>query len=85
MTRNGKTTTKYQYSRSWSLLESKSDLCPRCGKPGYIKYYYLGLNDKVKNWFRNEAMCKKNAITLAGKRSLAWENFELASEKRNLG
>ena len=59
MTRNGKTITKYQYSRSWSLLESKSDLCPRCGKPGYIKYYYLGLNDKVKNWFRNEAMCKK--------------------------
>ena len=59
MTRNGKTTTKYQYSHSFSILESKSDLCPNCDKPGYIKYYYLGLNEKVKNWFRNEAMCKK--------------------------
>lgn len=61
MTRNGKTTTKYQYSRNCSILESKSDLCPHCGKPGYIKYHYmyLGLNEKVKNWFRNEAMCKK--------------------------
>lgn len=61
MTRNGKTTTKYQYSRSCSILESKSDLYPHCGKSGYIKYYYmyLGFNEKVKNWFRNEAMCKK--------------------------
>ena len=49
MTRKGKTTTKYQYSRSWSVMESKSDLCAHCGKHGYIKYYYLGLNDKVKN------------------------------------
>ena len=40
-------------------MESKSDLCAHCGKHGYIKYYYLGLNDKVKNWFRNEIMCKK--------------------------
>ena len=49
MKRKGKTTTKYQYSRSWSVMESKSDLCAHCGKHGYIKYYYLGLNDKVKN------------------------------------
>ena len=59
MTRKGKTTTKYQYSPSWSVMESKSDLCTHRGKHGYIKYYYLGLNDKVKDWFRNETMCKK--------------------------
>lgn len=40
-------------------MESKFDLCFYCGKYGYIKYYYFGLNDKVKNWFGNEIMCKK--------------------------
>ena len=34
------TTTNYQYSRSWSIMDSKSDLCPQCGKHAYIKYYY---------------------------------------------
>ena len=66
-------------------MESQDELCPHCGKKGYIKYYYLGLHSKVKNWFRNEAMCKTNAVTLGRKRALAWKNFKLASEKRNLG
>ena len=58
-TRNGETHTKYEYSRKWSIMESKDELCSHCGKEGYIKYYYLGLNAKVKNWFRSEIMCKK--------------------------
>ena len=58
-TRNGQTSTKYQYNRMWSVMESRDELCPHCSNKGYIKYYYLGLNDKVKNWFQSEAMCQK--------------------------
>ena len=43
----------------WSIMESQDELCPHCGKKGYIKYYYLGLHSKAKNWFQNEAMCKQ--------------------------
>ena len=58
-TRSGKTHTKYEYSRKWSIMESKDEFCSHCGKKGYIKCYYLGLNAKVKNWFRSESMCRK--------------------------
>jgi len=47
-TRSGKTHTKYEYSCKWSFMESKDELCSHCGKKGYIKYYYLSLNAKVK-------------------------------------
>jgi len=40
-------------------MESKDELCFHCGKKGYTKYYYLGLNAKVKNWFRTESMFRK--------------------------
>lgn len=58
-TRNGKTTKKYKYSRKWGIMESKYELCPNCKKCGYIKYYYLGLHEKLKNWFHNPDMCRK--------------------------
>jgi len=57
--RNGKITKKYYYTRKWSIMEYQDELCPHCGNPGYIKYYYLGLHDKLKNWFRDKEMCKK--------------------------
>ena len=59
ITKDGKTSMKYHYNRMWSIMESQDELCPHCGKKGYIKYYYLGLHSKVKNWFWNEAMCKQ--------------------------
>ena len=51
---------KYAYSRNWSVMSSKDELCPHCGNTGYIKYYYLGLDNKVKNWFKTKSMCRKN-------------------------
>lgn len=57
--RCGKTSVKYNYSRSWSVMSSKDELCPHCGNGGYIKYYYLGLSSKVKNWFKTKSMCRK--------------------------
>ena len=47
--RCGKTSVKYVYSRNWSVMSSKDELCPHCGSSGYIKHYYLGLSSKVKN------------------------------------
>jgi hypothetical protein len=58
-TRNGKTTTKLVYSGKYSLMENKNDSCKHCGNRGYLKYYYLGLKAKVKNWFRDPDMCRK--------------------------
>lgn len=58
-TRNGKTSKKFVYSGKYSILENKDDLCIHCGKKGYLKYYYLGISTKVKNWFKNVDMCRK--------------------------
>ena len=33
--------------------------CRHCGKSGTIKYYYLGLSDKIKTWFSDVRMCEK--------------------------
>ena len=35
--RCGKTSVKYVYSRNWSVMSSKDELCPHCGSSGYIK------------------------------------------------
>ena len=40
-------------------MENKYDGCLHCGKEGYIKYMYLGLENKMKNWFRSKTMCTK--------------------------
>ena len=58
-TRDGKTTKKFVYDGKYSVMENKHDRCPHCGNKGYIKYMYLGLENKVKNWFRNKTMCTK--------------------------
>ena len=61
-------------------MESKSDLCHHCGKHGkrgYIKYYYLGLNGKVKTWFRNEPMCKKKCYRTGRKKITGWEELQV--------
>ena len=56
MTRDGNTTKKFVYDGKYSVVEN---MCPHCGNTGYIKYMYLGLENKVKNWFRNKTMCTK--------------------------
>lgn len=43
----------------WDLMESPSSLCKHCGRPGSIKYYYLGLSDKIRTWFSDVNMCRK--------------------------
>ena len=50
---------KYSYSGKYSIMEGKDDLCTHCGKKSYLTYYYLGLNSKIKNWFRSETLCEK--------------------------
>lgn len=58
-TRSGKTTSTISYTGKYSVVENKDDLCVHCGKKPYMKYYYLGLSTKVKNWFKSLDMCKK--------------------------
>ena len=50
---------KYSYSGKYSIMEGKDDLCTHCGKKCYLTYYYLGLNSKIKNWFRNKTLWEK--------------------------
>lgn len=48
--RCGMTSVKYNYSRSWSVMSSKDELCPHCGN---------GLRSKVKNWFKTKSSAEK--------------------------
>ena len=57
--RNGKTHTKFVYSGNYSIMDQKDSLCTHCGNKGYLKYYSLVLESKVKNWFKTETMCQK--------------------------
>ncbi|XP_048578361.1 uncharacterized protein LOC125560609 isoform X2 [Nematostella vectensis] len=51
--------TRIKYTGKYSLMTSKDEVCSNCGNKGVIAYYYLGLQNKVKNWFRDENMCNK--------------------------
>jgi len=57
--RNGETTKKTVYTGTYSIMENKDDKCHHCGSPGAIKYLYLGITSKIKNWFRNKKLCEK--------------------------
>ena len=56
---DGDSGPKYSYTGKYSVMENKDDLCMNCGKKHYLTYYYLGLNSKVKNWFRSKNLCEK--------------------------
>ena len=43
----------------WDLMDSPSSTCKYCGRTGSIKYYYLGLSDKIRTWFSDPNMCSK--------------------------
>ena len=43
----------------WDVVEDPNALCRHCGKKGSIKYYYLGLSDKIRTWFGDFSMCEK--------------------------
>lgn len=47
------------HKRHWDILDKKTDTCRHCGKPGKLKYYYLGLKGKVKQWVASPEMCRK--------------------------
>jgi hypothetical protein len=51
--------SKIKYNGKYSVMENKNDMCRHCGKQGFITYYYLGLENKVKNWFCDPNMCQK--------------------------
>lgn len=43
----------------WDLMDSPNATCRHCGKNGKIKYYYLGLSEKIRTWFSDPSMCEK--------------------------
>lgn len=43
----------------WDVMEDKEALCRYCKKAGSIKYYYLGISQKIKLWCGNKDMCDK--------------------------
>lgn len=45
----------------WDIMDSESKVCRHCGEKGKIKYYYLGLHGKMKQWFSDPEMCEKMA------------------------
>ena len=47
------------HKRHWDIMDKKTDTCRHCGQPGNLKYYYLGLRGKVKQWTSSPEMCRK--------------------------
>lgn len=45
----------------YRVMKSLQELCQYCKQPGPIKYYYIGLKNRVVNWASNRVMCKKIA------------------------
>lgn len=43
----------------WDVMDDPNATCRFCGNKGAIKYYYLGLPDKIKRWFSDPVMCDK--------------------------
>lgn len=43
----------------WDVMENAEGKCRHCGKEGSIKFYYLGISDKIQLWCANHTMCKK--------------------------
>ena len=58
----------------YGLMERSSQLCPHCGKPGSIPYYYIGLNSKLKLWCKDRDMCKKMTYHMKEKDHWFYEN-----------
>ena len=50
---------KHVYSGKWDIMQDKKQTCKHCGRKGKIKYYYLGLENKVKLWCSDVEMCQK--------------------------
>ena len=49
------------HNANYDVMGSKSSCCRFCGKPGTIKYNYLGLPQKVKLWCSDATFCEKMA------------------------
>lgn len=47
------------HKQHWDIMQSASEKCRFCGEVGTIKYYYLGLHSKVKQWTEDPDMCSK--------------------------
>lgn len=47
------------HPNNYSIMNSSEDLCQYCKRPGSINYYYLGLQNRVKQWCSRKDMCKK--------------------------
>ena len=50
---------KHLYNGKWDIMDGKKQTCKHCGGKGKIKYYYLGLETKVKLWCDDLEMCQK--------------------------
>ena len=50
---------KHLYNGKWDIMDGKKQTCKHCGRKGKIKYYYLGLETKVKLWCDDLEMCQK--------------------------
>jgi len=83
-TKNGKTTNKTVYHGTYIIMESNHDKCPYCGKVGYIKYLYLGLETCFEQFEHciKMAKCSPSNLALIGHVG-GWQPF--GTSYRGLG
>ena len=47
------------HKHHWDIMDKETDTCHHCGQKGKLKYYYLGLEGKVKQWVSCPELCRK--------------------------
>lgn len=50
---------KHVYTGKWDIMSDRKQRCKHCGRKGKVRYYYLGLEAKVKRWCSDSNMCQK--------------------------
>ena len=55
------------HKQHWDIMQSATEKCRFCGEVGTIKYYYLGLHGKVRQWTADPDMCSKMTAHWLGK------------------
>lgn len=56
-------------------MKSRTQPCSHCGKEGTVRYYYIGLNSKLKLWCKDPEMCRKMTCHMKEKDQWFYENI----------
>ena len=69
---------------NYDIMDNKGSCCRFCGKHGAIKYYYLGLPQKIKLWCSDPTFCEKMSKSAILSHSQGFTGLSLATSVKTL-